>query len=379
MHILQVHNQYQQAGGEDVVVRSEKALLENHHHTVSLFLTDNHTIKNVLEKLTTVATIAYSRKSRQQLKNAIANIQPDIVHVHNFFPRLTPSIYDAAAELGVPVVQTLHNYRTICPGAFLMRDGKICEVCVKHSAYHAVKYGCYRDSTLGTLAVAYMVQSHRQRRTWQTKVSQFIALTEFARQKFISAGLDADKLKVKPNFVTDPLTSTTEKRSGALYVGRLSKEKGLITLLKAWQNLAEIPLTIAGEGEIVPHLKTNITLLGWQTAPQIKQLMRQSAFLIMPSEWYEGFPMVLVEAFAHGLPVIASKLGAMAEIVEDGVTGLHFEAGNANDLANKVHCLQSQPELCKRLGQQARQVYLDNYTPEKNYQRLMAIYQAALN
>lgn len=395
MRILIVHNQYQQAGGEDIVVNAEKSLLENNNHQVHLFLVNNHRIKTVVQQLRVVATLSYSQRSRQALREQITQFQPDIIHVHNFFPLLTPSIYDACAQ--TPVVQTLHNYRTICPGALLMRGGKICETCVTKSAYHAVLHGCYRQSKLGTLAVAQMVESHRKRGTWQNKVSQFIALTEFSRQKFISAGFPANKLRIKPNFVTDPLTYKnlpklhTDEKGGlewgphrsALYVGRLAQEKGIITLLKAWDNINDIPLIIAGKGELyesgLSQPRQNVTFLGWQTASQIRDEMRQAAFLVIPSQWYEGFPMVLVEAFAHRLPVIVSKLGSLAEIVEDNVTGLHFEAGNPNDLVEKVSWLHTHPEACQRMGNRARQRYLENYTPEKNYRQLMKIYHTALN
>jgi glycosyltransferase involved in cell wall biosynthesis len=306
MRILIVHNQYQQAGGEDIVVNAEKSLLENNNHQVHLYLVNNHRIKTVIDRLRVVATLSYSQTARQALREQVARFQPNIVHVHNFFPLLTPSIYDACAQ--TPVVQTLHNYRTICPGAFLMRQGQICETCVTKSAYHAVRHGCYRQSKLATLAVAQMVETHRRRGTWQTKVSRFIALTEFARQKFISAGFSADQLMVKPNFATDPLTSTDQRqtdegsiqRRGALYVGRLSEEKGIITLLKAWNQINDIPLRIAGKGELddgISQSRPNVTFLGWQTASQLREEMRRAAFLVMPSQWYEGFPMVLIDAF----------------------------------------------------------------------------------
>ena len=386
MKIILIHNTYQQSGGEDGVLNMEKALLQRYGHDVLTFKATNDKIKGLKNKIIATLSVVYSVKSKKDLAFAIRNFKPDIVHVHNFFPLLTPSIYDACIEANVPVVQTLHTYRTMCPGALLMRDGKICELCIKGSAYKSVLHRCYRGSFVGTFAVARMVEKHRESGTWNTKVNQFIALTEFARCKFIEAGFPEEKICIKSNFTADIQFNSNnaehKKRLGAFFVGRLSQEKGLGTLLEAWDGL-KLPIRIAGVGPLEHELATLsndlVTVLGMIDQASVCKEMSHAAFLVMPSEWYEGFPMVLVEAFSQGLPVIASRLGGMAEIVEDGITGLHFEAGNSKDLAEKVQWMHDHPDECRRMGLNARKIYEKKYTPEKNYEMLMDIYQEAID
>jgi glycosyltransferase involved in cell wall biosynthesis len=266
-----------------------------------------------------------------------------------------------------------------------MRDGKICEQCISGSPYQAVRYGCYKGSKLGSLVVAQMVATHRRQGTWLHKVNRFIALTDFAKSKFVEAGFPSDKITVKANFLNDPLLNTPiPDKSGsspfALFVGRISKEKGIVTLTSAWSSLkGENLLKIAGEGPLERGLtgKKNIVALGRQDALQVSNLMRQAAFLVLPSEWYEGFPLVLVEAFAHGLPVLASRLGSMADIIRDGETGLLFAPGDANDLADKAQWLLDHPQKRQQLAANARRLFLEKYTADRNYVELMAIYEAA--
>jgi glycosyltransferase involved in cell wall biosynthesis len=380
MRILQIHNSYQIAGGEDMVVAGERNLLVSRHEVLA-YTVNNNAIKGALAKLDTALHTHYSRQQKEALSAYLTRHQPDVAHVHNFFPVLTPAVYDACREAGVPVVQTLHNYRTLCANALLMRDGRICERCVQGSPYWGAYHGCYRSSRLGSLVVAHSVAYHRRQATWQTKVDRFIALTEFARQKFVSAGFPADKICVKPNFAEEPLADGFKplpRQPFALFVGRLSAEKGLVTLLQAWQSV-DFALKIVGEGELPATAPANVQFLGKQTKAQVYALMQQAQFLVMPSECYETFGLVLIEAFANALPVICSRLGGMAEIVEDNVTGLHFEAGNADDLAAKIHWALANPEAMARMGRAARAEYEAKYTPEINYRQLMAIYQAAID
>ena len=384
MKILFVHNRYQQVGGEDAVCDAEMALLSMNRHSASLALHDNSAINSFPSRVKAFLDVTYSNKSRQWMRDEICKHKPDVVHVHNFFPLLSPSIYDACIESGIAVVQTLHNYRTICPGALLMRDGNICEDCMNGSAYLSVRHRCYRGSAIGTFAVARMVQKHRALGTWNSKVNRFIVLTEFARSKFISAGFPEDKILVKPNFSVDSQANENggnQKRVGALFVGRISQEKGVTTLINAWRTLG-IPLRVAGTGpldhEVASLTGGVVTFLGMLDQNAVRKEMSRAAFLVMPSECYEGFPMVLVEAFSLGLPVVASRLGAMAEIVEDGITGLHFEAGNAKDLVHKVKWMQEHPAERHQMGRNARKAYEEKYTPERNYKILMNIYQEAI-
>lgn len=387
MKILFVHNSYQQKGGEDTVVAAEAELLSDYGHEVQLWSVDNKDLPTgVLGKIKTAISASYSYTSKMSALKILNSFQPDIVHVHNFFPQVSPSIYDACLETKIPVIQTLHNYRLICPGALLMRDGKTCELCITGTPYHSVLYGCYRNSKAGSLVVAHMVALHRNKRTWNNKVSRFIALTEFAKSKFVNAGFPAEGITVKPNFTKQQLSKTLNKRSFsqppfALYVGRLSQEKGIDTLVKAWQNIDKgIKLKVAGDGDFLPLLKNqnNIEVLGFLKPDDIQELMQQALFLIMPSKWYEGFPMVLVEAFSNGLPVIASNLGSLAEIVTDGITGLLFETGNPEDLTTKINWLVNNQDACYRMRENAKIDFQTNYTPEKNVRQLLDIYESAI-
>lgn len=383
LRILICHNSYQQAGGEDTVVAMESQLLSEHGHHVQLHQVFNKSINSLQEKVRTGLNISYSKQAKMQLTKTLTEFKPHIVHCHNLFPLLTPSLYDACIELSIPVIQTLHNFRNICPNALLLRNDQPCELCIKGSPYNATRYRCYRDSYLQSLAVSNMVAHHRKKGTWQNKVDRFIVLTEFSRSKFLAANFPLHRMSVKPNFINDPKTTDSlTPQDFVLYVGRLSTEKGLNILCQAFHKL-NIPLKIAGEGplksEIEQTAASNIEVLGQQNQQQIYQLMSQAKYLIMPSLCYEGFPLVLVEAFALGLPVICSKLGGMAEIVKDQVHGLHFLPDNIDDLAKKAQWLYDNPQQCQLMGNNARQTYLDEYIPEKNYQQLINIYQEAID
>ncbi len=385
MRVLVVHNSYQHRGGEDAVLEAEIKIMVTNGNQVFFEKKENDSINSVLSKIKAFSNVAYSKKSKIWMLQAISKYNPDIVHIHNIFPQLSPSIYDACLDARIPVVQTLHNYRLMCPGALLMRKGRICQKCVLGSTYQSVLYGCYRDSKVGTFAVARMVSYHRKNNTWNTKVDRFIALTKFAKNKFVEAGFPEHKISVKPNFVDDLISENKAlcREEKALFVGRISQEKGVDVMLSAW-NRVQYPIAIAGDGPSLINLKSeckdsNVCFLGNQSKKQIHKLMSAARFLVMPSVWYEGFPMVLVEAFAHGLPVICSCLGGMAEIIEDGVTGLHFEPGDADDLAKKVHWMIAHPKECEQIGKNARLEYEQKYTPEKNYEMLIDIYQQAID
>ncbi|MCG8570244.1 MAG: glycosyltransferase family 4 protein [Spirochaetes bacterium] len=377
-----LHNFYQQPGGEDIVLSEEKQLLKQKGNTVSFVSVDNKHINNFRTKLYTAVNLAYSKRSKQKLKKKIKRFKPDIVHVHNFFPLLTPSIYDACKEEKIPVVQTLHNYRLVCSAASLMRNGRICEKCLCRSSYWAAIHCCYRNSLLGSISVARMIDYHRGKKTWQNKVDRFIALTEFSRNKFIEAQFPQKKISVKPNFIIDPIQSEQQRekhyKKRALFVGRLSYEKGIQTLIDAWRGI-DCRLQITGDGPLYSDLKKevsgNIELLGYLSADKVQKKMLESSFLILPSIWYEGFPMVIVESFACSLPVVASKLGSMAEIINDGYTGLHFNPGDVKDLRKKVQFMVDHPDLAKKMGANARKEYEQKYTPEKNYEMLINIYK----
>lgn len=386
MKITQIHNKYKKLGGEDLIFCCENKLLKFYKNEIFEIIIYNATIDNKFKILSAACGAAYSDANRKLIRNKISENLPDIVHIHNFFPLLTPSVYDACIDHNVPVVQTLHNYRTICPGALLMRDGQVCELCIKGSPYQAVLHRCYRNSIPGSWAVARMVAYHRKKQTWQHKVDRFIALTQFAKNKFVEAGFPAHKIAVKPNFYSGKgISNNTEpadSRFGALFVGRISQEKGIRTLVKAWKDLTT-SIRVVGDGPLLEEIQScgrkNIISLGQLSADRVSSEMTNAAFLILSSECYENFPLTIAEAFAHGLPVVASRLGAMAEIVEDGVTGLHFEPGNAEDLAAKVRWMNNHPDERRQMGYNARREFEAKYNPERNYEMLMKIYQDAID
>ncbi len=383
MHILLLHNTYQQAGGEDTTLENEKTLLRQHGHDVSVFTVSNDSIRGLWRKVATAWFTARSPWGKKQAGKAIEKYKPDLVHIHNFFPLLSPSVYEACRQAGIPVVQSLHNYRTVCAGTFLMRDGNLCEDCIHGTPYQAVLNRCYRNSRMGSLAVAHMVAHNRKRGTWQTQVDRFVAMTQFGKKKFVESGFPPHKISVKPHFVNAVESSGDAVRSpvSALYVGRLSPEKGIHTLLKAWKNLP-VPLRIVGDGPLMESVKKNasefIAVAGSKPPGQIAGEMSRASFLIFPSEWHEIFGLTIIEAYSQGLPVIASNLGAMQEIVEDRVTGLHFRPGDAEALREKVRWACEHPEEMGRMGKNARRAYEDKYTAEINYNQLMKIYGEAI-
>jgi glycosyltransferase involved in cell wall biosynthesis len=391
MRILQLHNRYQIVGGEEGVVQAEQTLLRSQGHAVHLLEVTNDDIHGVVGKAIAGINAVYSQSSKRKVLETLQQFQPDIVHVHNFFPLLSPSVYDACRSAGIPVIQTLHNYRLICPAATLFRDNQICEACIgKTIPLPGIQHGCYRESRSQSAVVAAMISWHRLQKTWQSRVDAYIALTEFQKGKLIEGGLPADKIFVKPNFVAlTPTSHNLPCGNFALFVGRLSIEKGVHFLIEAYrQRSVKLPLKIVGDGPMRDRLEQEvkgaglcdrITFLGRQDRETVLQLMQQAMCLVFPSIWYEGLPLTIVEAFACGLPVIVPKLGSMAEIVEDHKTGLQFVAGDAIDLVNQVESMQQQNELRSQLSLNCRLIYNDRYTANINYQQLMNIYEKAKN
>ena len=382
MRVLVVHNSYRQPGGEDAVAATEAALLRQHGHAAMQYRVSNAGISGVFGIARAGLQCSYSTAARDSVRDVIQRFGPSVVHVHNFFPLLSPSIYDACRDEGVPVVQTLHNYRLICPGALLLRNGATCEKCVTGSAYRAVAHGCYRNSPLSTLPVAHMVQTHRRRATWTEKVDRFVALTNFAKAKFVEGGLPAERITVKPNsLLRTPVASRPSPNAppSALFVGRLSVEKGVGTLAVAWRQL-QVPLVVVGEGPMRDQLQGggygHVRLLGQSPAQVVTRHMQAATFVVLPSICYEGFPMALLEAYAHARPVIASRIGALAELVTDHETGLLCEPGDAEDLVAKVRWAAEHPDAMRGMGLRAREVFDREYTADANYARLSAIYRS---
>lgn len=382
MRVLIAHNRYQQRGGEDVVVENELRLLASAGHEVRKLILSNDTIASPLDKLLTLLRTASNPAGVAAMKGAVAAFHPDLVHVHNFFPLLSPAIYRVCRQLGIPVVQTLHNYRPFCANARLLRQGKICQLCVKGSPYLGALHRCYRGSLPGSLGAARMIDVHRRRGTWLRDVDRYIAMTEFGRGVFIKAGFPGGLIDVKPNFADDPGPPIEKTpRKGVLYVGRLSGEKGVDHLIEACARHG-YPLRIAGGGPEAARLKATASdstvFLGEVTHDAVLDEMRRASVLVLPSIWYESFPMVIVEAFANATPVIVSGLGALGEIVEDGATGYHVPPANAEALGARIGELLANPARARELGHAARRTFTERYTPEANLRMLDFIYHKAL-
>jgi len=383
MRVLILHNRYQVAGGEDTAVRQEVSMLRQAGAAVDLLEVTNAHITSALQRAATAVNVVYSVHSRDLVAARIAAFRPDLVHVHNFFPVLTPSIYDADAR--IPFVQTLHNYRLLCANALLFRDNRPCEDCVgKRIPWPAVQHACYRDSRAGSAAVALMLSVHRFRNTWNTRVTRFIALTDFARTLFVNnLGIDAERIVVKPNAAPDP--GVGDGAGGyALYVGRLSPEKGTLTLLAAAGLGFGIPLKIAGTGPLSASVERAagngvLEYLGSQTQSQVSRLMQSARVLLLPSICYEGVPMVVPEAFATGLPIVASDIGAFPSLVTQGRNGLLVPPGNSEALAKAIRITALTPGLETSLRTEARLTYERSYRPEENVRRLLEIYREALS
>jgi glycosyltransferase involved in cell wall biosynthesis len=385
MQILQVHNFYQQRGGEDSVYAAECELLRQHGETVVQYSVHNDAIKQMSQLKAALRTI-WNSGIYHEIRALIAAHAPDVIHAHNTFPLVSPSLYYAAASAGVPVVQTLHNYRLLCPSAILFRDGHICEECLGRIPYPAIVHNCYRDSKSASTTVAALLVAHRAAGTWRRKVSTYIALTEFAKAKFVAGGLDPRQIIVKPNFLLEDPGIGDGTGQYALFVGRLSREKGLGLLLDAWSRVPPaFRLKIAGDGDLREVVETrarefsNVEVLGKCDRSRILELAKSAAVQIVPSEWYEGLPMTIVEAFACGTPVITSTLRSMDEIVQDRWNGARFENGSPANLADCVVRVMSDSRLLAKMRKNARNTYETTYTPLRNYSMLMNIYQQAIS
>jgi glycosyltransferase involved in cell wall biosynthesis len=372
-NILVAHNYYREPGGEDIVFAAESALLRACGHTVTTFTRDNSGIGSVALAAAAVWNPATTR--------ALGTTPPArVAHFHNTFPLISPSAYYAARRTGAAVVQTLHNYRLICPGALLARDGVPCEDCVTQLSWKpALQHACYRGSRVATTAVVAMLAVHGAVGTYTRAVDAYIALSEFARGRFMAGGLPGERIFVKPNFIEPDPGVGTGAGGFALFVGRLVAEKGVEVLAEAWSQLPDIALRVVGDGPLrATRWSGSVHAMGALDRAQVWDQMRDARVLVFPSTCYENAPLTVLEAFACGTPVIASNLGAAAELVRHGHTGLLFRPGDAADLAAQVRYAFSQPEHLAQMRANARREFEQKYTAKRNYAQLMAIYEHAL-
>jgi glycosyltransferase involved in cell wall biosynthesis len=389
MRILIVHNYYQQRGGEDIVVETEANLLTQKGHDVRLWARNNSEFPSFsfLKKIQTLWRMPWSTASYKTMKQMVREFRPDIVHVHNTYFLITPSIYYACREEHVPVVQSIFNYRLICANALLLRDSQPCDLCVRGNRWNAVKYACYGQSRFLSGLVVRMQNTHWRKGTWKQMIDGYITSNEYNRQQHILAGIPAEKIHLKPHLIDLPQLSSAGNEGFAFYVGRLSPEKGVRVLLNAWKDLRGVPLKIMGDGPLLEetrqfvehHQLTNVEVLGYRPDQEFQQLLSQASLLVVPSICHDNFPRTIVEAYAYGVPVLASRLSGIQEFVHDNKTGVLFEAGNVQDLVSKARWMMGHPDRLKEMGKAAQNESRTNYTVDKNYQRLMEIYTQVIN
>jgi glycosyltransferase involved in cell wall biosynthesis len=388
MKVLLVHNSYQLHGGEDVAFEQEVQLLRRYGHQVVVYRRSNAEIQDFsgLRRLGLAKRAVWAADSHDEILRLIRQEKPELVHAHNTFPMISPSIYSSCREMGVPVVQTLHNYRLLCPGANLTRNGQPCELCISGTLLHSVTHACYRGSRTSTTVVAAMLVAHRMRQTWSNMVDCYIALSNFAAKKFVEGGLPAHKLTVKPNFVDPDPGVRRNPGNCAVYVGRLSAEKGFATLLQSWKHVkSRVPLLIIGDGPLRAGLSADfegdsrISFRGSLPRAEVLVALKSARFLVVPSRCYENFPMTIAEAYACGVPVIASNMGAMQELIAHGRTGLLFRPGNAEHLAESVDWAWSHPSDLEYMGNECRAEFRMKYSAERNYESLMESYERVIS
>lgn len=357
-------------------------MLQRNGIDVELFSVTNDEIQGIGRSITTALQVIYNPNARRALTRKIRAFSPDIVHVHNFFPLLSPSIFDACRQAKVPSVLTLHNFRILSPAALLHPAELLRDHDLRAACWWSVPKKVYRNSAVGTLAVAAMIEFHKRAGTWTRKVGRFIALSDWAKQMFVSGGLPAERIVVKPNCVERPPAFAGHQRNAGLFVGRLDEQKGIDLLLQAWRQI-DYPLRIIGDGPLADLVARNVgervVYLGRQPREAVQREMQAAKFLVLPSKGREMFPVTILEAFSNRLPVICSDLPSLRELVEPLVTGIKFPQGNADALADRVRWAISNPAALEEQGRRAHATYEERYTPEVNFNKLMGIYRELCN
>lgn len=385
MNVLLAHNFYKFFAGEDSIALREKGLLENNGENVYFYSKDNRETDNynLSQKANFFAQTIFSSKTKSELEGIVRDFKPEIAYTHNIFPLISPSIFHTLHSESVPCIQNVQDYRWLCPnGVFYINDG-ICEKCKNGAFWNAVRQRCYRDSILLSGLYATTIGLNRFSGIFK-KIDAFLCTTEFNKQKLMEAGIEEKRLFIKPNYLDiTGIEPSTGSGNQIIFLGRLSPEKGMWTLIKAFEKMNDLRLCIVGTGPLEEPLRryieekrlNNISIEGFKQGEDKNNAIRNSLFMVFPSEWYEHFPIVLLEAFAFGKPVVASDIGNMPLIIENNKSGYHFKAGDVDDLIEKVRTLANNPSEIVRMGQYARNKIETNYTPEINYKTLKSIFQ----
>lgn len=383
MKIYLIHNNYGIFSGEEAVVESLLQLLSANGHKVIPYCRSSIEIpKMKLGKIRAFFNGIYSFSSKNFIRREMKKHKPDIVHIHNLFPLISPSILGECRRADIPVVMTVHNYRLLCPNGLFMTDGKVCDKCSYGREYWCILCNCMNNKFV---SIGYALRNYfaRRFRLFKDNVTIYICLTEFQRNRLVAEGFPSERCTVIPNMLNTEIVNTNSVSNDYVgYIGRISPEKGVTTLLAAASKFSEIPFKVAGSYDLMPFLlkeaPSNFKFLGKLSGNEVKEFYRSSRFIVLCSIWFEGFPMVILEAMLMSKPVICSRIGGLPEIVEDCVTGLLFDPGNADDLAEKIYYLWEKPDLCRKMGQAGRKKVLREYSPERYYKRLMVVYEKAI-
>ena len=387
VRILLAHNRYQHQGGEDTVVDQEEQMLKSAGHDVERLQVDNDSIVGIRGQLSAALGSFFSVPSYSLALKHLRSFKPNVLHVHNLFPRLSPAVYYAAAQAQVPVVQTLHNYRLVCVAGSLFREGTPCEDCLaEHSFVPGVRHSCYRGSRAGSAVVGTGTAIHQILGTWSQRVHRYITLTEFATDIIAGARIPRSRISLKPNFSKD-VGIGNGSGDFALFVGRLSEDKGIEFLIQAdLLGHISLPIAVVGVGPLGTRLReacsrpgSRLTWLGRKSKDEVRTLMKSARVLVLPSLWYEGFPMVAVEALSLGLPILASRIGGLPEIIEDAVSGILFTPGDIQSFAAALLLFTCNRERELEMRSAARRRFLERYTEQLNYDLLIRIYDQVIS
>lgn len=386
MRVAMLHNRYRtgQPSGENTVVAQTVDLLRNSGHDIDLYVRNSDDIAAMGRKARALLPFrsVWSFSAEHDLTQLLQERRPDVVHVHNTFPLFSASVLRAAYRLGLPVVATLHNFRLMCANAVLQRDGRPCESCVGRLPWYGVMHGCYRESRVQTLPLATSIGVHNTLHTWQRYVTTFVAPSEFVRERYVAGGFAPDRIVVKPHAVPHEGVVRSGPGDAVVFLGRLVEDKGFADLLQAWDSSLGT-LVVAGDGPLRAEAEAraqrdpSVKVLGQLPWADCMELLGSARVAVVPARSYETFGLVVVEAFAHGVPVVASRLGALAELVDDGETGALAEPGDPEGL-RKALALVADPVTSVAFGERARQVYLDRFTPERDLVATERIYTDAI-
>lgn len=383
MKILQIHNYYQQPGGEESVMNTEAVLLQKHGHTVLKYTCSNDAIRSsgLMSNIKTGIDTIWSFKHYKGIKAFLLKERPDICHVHNSFPLISPSIFYGCKSVGVPVVLTVHNYRLMCANGLFLREEKPCEDCLKSNMFNGVKHKCYRNSALATATVAASMELHHYFNTWNTKVDSIIALTPFQKEKLIEKGVEEHKIVVKANTVIKPDNTSSEKSDGLLFIGRLDHVKGADLLIDVAKRFPETIINVVGQGPLLEELtaEKNIFCFGQLSRSEVFEKISNCRAVILPTRFYEGMPMTIIESLACGKPIITTNHGAMPSMISPKQNGWLFEQGNQESLFSAVSAALNEQNNHEQIKINCIEAYQQNYSEEVSYKAIINIYESAIN